>query len=303
MMSETFEDQNNTGRKCTEVIVDQERGEIICSSTGEVLGNVFDSGPEWREFPNNEGRIRSRVGAPLTKAMHDYGISTTISDSDIRKLKFSQRKKMYVLRRRIASTRMRENKRMITALTILKENASTLKLPQVVLENASILMRKVVEAGLGRGEKIRAYSAAALYIACRISKIPRSFSYISNILDVDEESVRYAYRKIVELSGGKINARISRPIDYVPTFVTVLKLGKGTEKLMYRLSNAVDKTNMLQGKSPIAVAAAIAYISSAIMGEKRNQRDIASAFGTFTDVAVRNRYRDIVDNLYIEVML
>lgn len=303
-MSDTLEKSSNTSEgKCPDIIVDQERGEIICASSGEILGNIFDSGPEWRDFANNGGKVRSRVGPSLTRAMHDYGLSTTISESDIRRLKFSQRKKMYILRRRIASTRMRENKRMISALTLLKENASALKLPQIVLETASILMRRVVEAGLGRGDKIRAYSAAALYIASRISKIPRSFAYISNVLEVEEESVRYAYRKIVELSGGKINAKVSRPIDYVPTFVTALKLGKGTEKLMYRLSNAVEKTNMIQGKSPIAVAAAIAYISSAIMGEKKNQRDIASTFGTFTDVAVRNRYRDIVSNLYIEVML
>jgi len=289
--------------KCPQVVVDQERGEIICVSTGEVVGSIFDLGPEWREFASNDGKLRSRVGAPLTKTIHDYGISTTISESDIRRLKFSQRKKMYILRRRIASTRMRENKRMIAALTLLKEGASMLSLPQVVLETASTLIRKVVEAGLGRGEKMRAYVAAALYISSRISKIPRSFSSIINALEVEEESARYAYRKIVELSGGKINAKLTSPIDYVPAFSTALKLSKGTEKLMYRLANAMEKTNMVQGKSPVAVAAAIAYISSAIMGEKRNQRDIAAAFGTFTDVAVRNRYREIVDNLYIEVML
>ncbi|MEM0020666.1 MAG: hypothetical protein QW039_01375 [Fervidicoccaceae archaeon] len=294
---------STSSNNCPDIIVDQERGEIICLSTGEVLGSILDSGPEWREFESGEGKRRSRVGSPLTNSMHDYGISTTISEQDIRKLNFSQRKKMYMLRRRIASTRMRENKRMISALTLLKEEASRLQLPQVVIETASLLMRKVVEAGLGRGEKIRAYAAAALYISCKLAKIPRSFAHLASVMEVDEESVRYAYRKIVELSGGKINAKVSKPIEYVPSFVKVLSLSKGTEKLMYRLSNAVERTNMLQGKSPIAVAAAIAYISSAIMGEKRNQRDIASAFGTFTDVAVRNRYRDIVDNLYIEVIL
>jgi len=289
--------------QCSDIIVDHERGEIICKSTGEVIGSLLDSGPEWREFLDGEGKARSRVGSPLTKSMHDYGISTTISERDIRRLKYSQRMKMYNLRRRMASTRMRKSKRMIDALTILRQEVSRLQLPQLVLENAAMLIRKVVENGLGRGEKIKSYIVAAIYISCRLSKIPKSFASIISALEVEEESARYAYRKLVELSGGKINARVYKPIEYVPTFVKKLNLGPGSEKLMYRLSKAVEKTPMLQGKSPIAVAAAIAYVSSAIMGEKRNQRDIASAFGTFTDVAVRNRYRDIVDNLYIEVML
>ena len=46
------------------------------------------------------------------------------------------------------------------------------------------------------------------------------------------------------------------------------------------------------GKNPMSLAASVVYLASLYTGEKRIQREIASAAGV-TEVTLRNRYRDL----------
>ena len=62
------------------------------------------------------------------------------------------------------------------------------------------------------------------------------------------------------------------------------------------------RTGLAQGKPPEALAAASIYLASILLDQKRNQLAVARAIGV-TDATIRNRYRDIVDNFYIEVRL
>ncbi len=290
--------------KCVgEIIVDEARGEVICTSTGEIIGTLIDYNPEWRDFPDTNAPSRSRVGSPLTHQMHDYGVASYIARRDVYRLGTKNRRLHLSMIRHNAANRIKGHKREIRALQILRIEGSRLNLPQRTLETASEYIKKVVRKRLGRGEMIRAYIAAAIFIASRVTGVPRSFSSIIRELNVEEEKARHAYRAIIELHGGKIKARVYKPVDYIPMISTKLGLSKSTQELMYRLARAVEKLNLIHGKSPIAITAAIAYISSSINGEKKNQREIADAIGSFTDVAIRNRYREIIDKLYIEVAL
>ena len=50
------------------------------------------------------------------------------------------------------------------------------------------------------------------------------------------------------------------------------------------------------------MAAATLYIASVLCGERRTQREVADVAGV-TEVTIRNRYKEIVDKLDIEVLL
>jgi transcription initiation factor TFIIB len=299
-----YSNREKMGCRPESIIIDEFTGTIICKDTAIVLEQTIDHGIEWRAFDPENNRTRSRIGGPLTSTTHDYSITTDISTKDIMKVKQPHRRRQfYSIRRHNAAARIRGHKRLVRALQLITYEGKKLNLPQRTLETASNYIRKVVKKRLGRGEMLRAYIAASLFIASRVTKVPRSFSAIVKELGVNEEQARYAYRKIIELSGGKISATVYKPSDYIPQIATKLGLSRGTIELMYRIDRAVEKLNLVHGKSPLAIAAAIAYIASPIMGEKKNQREIAEAIGSFTDVAIRNRYREIVDNLYIEVLL
>ncbi|MGB9831027.1 MAG: transcription initiation factor IIB, partial [Fervidicoccus fontis] len=220
MSDESSENKIN----CQHTIADMERGELICLDTGEVISTIIDSGPEWRDFSSQAERSRSRAGTPLTFRMHDHGLTTYTSESDIKKLPFRKRRKFIELKRKNTAIRMSKNKRMVKALQILNDEARKLGLPQKVTETAAYYIKKVVEKGLGRGEMIRAYVAASLFMACRLMKVPRTFYSVIISVGADEEKVRYAQRKIVEIQGGKINAKVTKPKDYIPMITSKLGL-------------------------------------------------------------------------------
>ncbi|MEM3569868.1 MAG: TFIIB-type zinc ribbon-containing protein, partial [Candidatus Jordarchaeales archaeon] len=61
------------------IVEDKRSGEIYCSECGFVLvQKLLDETKEWREFGDEESEKRDRVGSPLSTAIYDYGLSTTL---------------------------------------------------------------------------------------------------------------------------------------------------------------------------------------------------------------------------------
>ena len=89
---------------------------------------------------------------------------------------------------------------------------------------------------------------------------------------------------------------------YVSRIASRLGLSSRVETLALTFTRLLAKTGLSQGKPPQTLAAAAVYLASILMDEKRNQSEVARVVNV-SDATIRNRYRDIVDNFYIEVLL
>ena len=59
------------------IVTDYKRGEVICRDCGFVLSDVvFDFGPEWRAFDEEQMNKRTRTGSPLKLAKQNIGLTT-----------------------------------------------------------------------------------------------------------------------------------------------------------------------------------------------------------------------------------
>jgi transcription initiation factor TFIIB len=67
------------------------------------------------------------------------------------------------------------------------------------------------------------------------------------------------------------------------------------------LQKAISK-GLVSGRGPTGVAAAAVYIASAMVNERRTQKEVAEVAGV-TEVTIRNRYRELKDELGIKVDL
>ncbi len=91
------------------------------------------------------------------------------------------------------------------------------------------------------------------------------------------------------------------PIDYVPRFCSGLKLkGEVQSKAVEILRQAAEK-ELTSGRGPTGVAAAAIYIASVICGDRRTQREVADVAGV-TEVTIRNRYKELAEELDIEIL-
>ncbi len=273
---------------------------LVCTRCGCVIEEgVIDTGPEWRAYSSEERMARSRVGSPLTARVHDRNITTVIQAryNDLR----AQKLAMIQEQLRILGYR-----RLVELLSELNSAAARLNLPSRVVETAARILRYLYQQHqLVRRSNAAEYIAAAIYAAARVERHTLTMKDVAAALDVDVRRAWAAFQKLVSKLGGKIGLRFAapmRPEMYVSQVASRLKLSSQTESLAYRFAQLLSKTGIAHGKPPQPLAAAAVYLASILMDEKRNQSEVAKAVGV-SDATIRNRYRDIVDNFYIEVYL
>ncbi len=284
---------------------DHSRGELICESCGLVIDDQYiDQGPEWRSFDMQQEQNRARAGPAMSHMMHDKGLSTEIDssgrDSKGRALSSSKKAQMYRLRKwqrrsRVAGAR---ESSLISALSEIRRLSSKMGLPEHVKERAAAIYRQVVEKNLVRGRSIKIVSCAVVYIACRKLGIPRTLDEFAKETDYDRKEIGRTYRFLKwEL---KMKLKPTKPQKYIQKFCNELGLGGDVKRLAEKIINEAEEKELLSGKGPTGLAAAAIYIASIKAGDRRTQIEIAEV-ADVTEVTVRNRYKDLVKKLDIEI--
>ncbi len=307
--SESKSGSNENINKCpscgsTTVIRDYQRGSAVCGKCGRVIeDDIKDRGPEWRAFSQEQREERSRGGAPMTYTIHDKGLSTKIDwrnrDGRGKSLSPKRRSQMYRLRKWQRRSRVSnaDERNLAYALSELDRMSSHLGLPRNVRETASMIYREAVDKHLIRGRSIEGVSSAALYAGCRKCQVPRTLEEIAEASRVDKREISRSYRFISrELD---IHLEPTNPVSYVSRFGSELGIsGEARTKAIEIIKKAKEK-KLTSGRGPTGMAAAAIYVASVMCGERRTQRDAAEV-ANVTEVTVRNRYKELVEELDLD---
>jgi transcription initiation factor TFIIB len=286
---------------------DYQRGEIVCKDCGLVVREeITDHGPEWRAYNKEQRDKRARTGPPIKYTMHDKGLSTTIGwknrDAYGKSIPRKQRSQLYRIRKWQRRTIMGDyNQRTLSyAFSELNKISSQMNLPRSIRERAGMLYRKAAKKNLIRGRSADAIVVATVYAACRLAGMPRTLDELSKISSLPRRDIGRTYRFIVRKLKLKVN--VPTPLTYIPRFCNKLKLSqKVNEKAKEILNESIDK-ELTSGRGPVGVAAAAIYISAVLCYEKRTQKEIADVAGV-TEVTIRNRYKEFIKKLDIDLEL
>lgn len=291
--------------KNSSVVRDYERNIVICENCGRIIKeDIKDRGPEWRAFDQEQRENRSRGGAPMTYTIHDKGLSTKIDwknrDSKGKSLSPEKRSRMYRLRkwqRRIRVSDATE-RNLAFALSEMDRMSSQLGLPKSVREVSSMIYRQAVRKHLIRGRSIEGVASATLYAACRETQMPRTLEEIAEVSRVDKKEISRSYRFVTrELD---IHLDPIDPANYVSRFGSELELSGETRRKAIELIRKAQEKKLTSGRGPTGIAAAALYISTIMCGERRTQRKVAKV-SHVTEVTVRNMYKELVDELELDV--
>ncbi len=282
------------GSKC--LVRDYGKAEIFCADCGLVIAeNIVDLGPEWRAFDSEQMSKRARVGAPLTYRIHDKGLSTLTNWGSSAQGQYKLKK--WQQRTHIANTTERS---FIFALSEIERMSSALKLPVNIREAASMLYRKAMKKHLIRGRSIEGITSAILYITCRQYGVPRTLEEVREVSRVGQKEISRAYRFLLRELDLKISP--ASPIDFVPRFCSMLGLGGDIRAKAIEIIKKASEKELTNGRGPIGIAAAAIYIAAILNGEHRTQKDVSDVTGV-TEVTIRNRYKELSEQLDIEVLL
>jgi transcription initiation factor TFIIB len=240
----------------------------------------------------------------MTFTIHDKGLSTMIDwrnkDTYGKNLSPSQRAQIYRLRKWQRRSRVSDSteRNLAFALSELSKMSSTLNLPKNILETASVVYRRAVKKRLIRGRSIQGVTAAAIYMACRQCGVARTLDEIAQVSLINRKEIGRSYRFMVKELGTFVPPSV--PSYYISRFSNQLGLAGNVETVAVRILNAATKMRLTSGRGPLGIAAAATYIASALVNERRTQREIAEQ-ANVTEVTIRNRYKELIESLEIMV--
>jgi transcription initiation factor TFIIB len=148
-----------------------------------------------------------------------------------------------------------------------------------------------------RGRSIEAVIAALTYAVTREMGSPRTLEEILEVCNVNKREVGRAYRYLARELGIRILP--ADPASFIPRFCTILGLSDKVQAKALEILKKAKKAGISSGKGPTGIAAAVIYIASVLVGERRTQREIADTLG-ITEVTIRNRFKEIINKLGIE---
>lgn len=282
---------------------DDMRAESICCVCGCVIDcNMIDTGPDWRDF--DTGPDRAHAGPPLSYRAHDKGLYTEIAmgSRDAHGNSIPYRNMTQVRRMRVWQKRMRisnaTERNLATALTHIDRVSSVMDLPKNIRESTASTYRKALKKNLIRGRSIEVMVAACLYASCRQCGVPRTLDEVSLATRVDKKSIGRTYRILSRQL--RLNLMPTRPEDYIQRFCSELGLKDEVRHKAVELLRTLGDRGSAQGHGPTGSAAAAIYVSCLLCNEKVTQRQLAIVTGV-TEVTIRNRYRELLDELGITI--
>jgi len=254
----------------------------VCMRCGSVLEEeIIDLRPERREFsPENSLTRRFLPTSPLTNI---------------------QPVKLYIQGDKSVTRVMPKDARTrntLYAMSILNEIASRLHLPRTTKDTVMEYFRRLSMKRSIRRERVPAIVAALIYLASRITGVPRHLDRIAKVSGVKKKDISKAYKMI--RSELKLTVPIPDAEKFVISFGRELGLGGETISKAIEIIREAKKKGVSIGRDPAGIAAAALYIACRLMGEKKTQKKVAEIAGV-TEVTVRNRYREIIKLLNLDI--
>lgn len=292
-------------------------GDLVCADCGLVLGDrIVDTRSEWRTFANEDGDDPSRVGSVANPILD--GITEQLeSRVAARDGGTGTSRELLKTISRAAAPRDRS---LLDAFDSIQNKCDSIHLPRTVCDTAKQAYRRVEQEKLLRGRHPDAIIAAAIYVACRVNRVPRTFPEVCALTSARKPQVARCFREMKDAFG--LNATGSGSIDGADTSANVaaanagtggaaqLGLAVGASDLVARYCNhlgldmsivrvteaitmRIQEQGCLAGRSPITIAAATIYLVTMLVNEQRTARRISVAAGV-SDVTIKHSYRELL---------
>jgi len=287
--------------KHTDIITDQESGEMVCIICGSVITDKAQETVSERIAFNADGiNLKTRTGAPTSLAKYDRGLSTVIGrvnrDASGQQIDTSMRSRIGRWRTWDARSQTNDSakKNLQAAFMQLYTVKGTLGLPDSVTEKIAYLYRKILEKGLIRGRTIKGAMAVATYIACREMEIPRTLKEIADISNLKEREIARVYRKVMF----ELDLKIPQddPIKKIIRIGNTCRASEKAKRYAVKMMAEIIKKGISAGKNPMGLAGAVLYVSCKNHNESITQRKIAEAAGV-TEVTIRHDLDSIMKML------
>jgi transcription initiation factor TFIIB len=327
------ESEHRVCPKCgsTNLERDEKHGELVCRDCGTVVEQLIDYGPEWRAFNADQRTQRERTGAPISER-HPHRLGdTVIDDRDThgKRLMDWRFRRLKRWDRWISNDPVSRNIR--SAVELIERVCSQANIPRSVVDEAIRIYRKAVEKDLVRGRSIENTAAAALFMACKKRKHPRTIKEIAKLFGISPKDINRTHRVLLRHLDERMPA--PDPKQYLSRFATELGVSEEVEMLAREILEKAEKKGLTVSRNPAGLAGAALYLAGLLKAKeyieeyrekmkeaeseeekerlerelneklrrcRRTQPEVAKVSGV-TEVTIRNRYKELAEELGLDV--
>ncbi|MFX1298762.1 MAG: transcription initiation factor IIB family protein [Promethearchaeota archaeon] len=271
------------------IILDQERGETICSQCGLIIDDklYITSFSEKRAFTQEEKARKSRTGILISPLLTDLGLCTLIDKKNIHNpnLKRAVKRNSYLTWK---------NRNLLIASIELKRLSTNLGIPCHIITVALRFYMEIFKNNLLKGRTIKGMVAACLYAACRNENLPRTFQEILNESPISCKTIKKCFK--IVLNYLKLKLPQADIISFIPRYTSALGLNNDVEKFVIKIIQNYLKKVPNSGKNPKGLYAGAIYLASKLKNSGVTQKEICKVIDT-TEVTLRSRYKEIIENI------
>ena len=281
--------------------------ETVCGSCGLVLTDrAIDMHSEWRTFSNDDQNNDdpSRVGDASNPLLNGDQLETQIATGAS-----GRARDLYRAQNKISSEKA--NKTLLAAYKEIGAMCDGFNIPKNVADTAKYLFKVVDDAKAFRGKSQEVIIAGCIFIACRQCRVPRSFSEIFRVTNVQRKEIGRIYKALekffMNLNMERHNAVLSnggvpdpndtyaavsstKPSDLCNRFCNILDLPYQVTSVSVALSDRVTNMGDLAGRSPLSIVAACIYMAAHLMGLGKSMKEV-SLVADVSDGTIRAAYK------------
>ncbi|QJF12345.1 putative transcription initiation factor B [Acidianus rod-shaped virus 3] len=243
------------------IIFDAERGEYICTETGEVIEDrVVDQGPEWKAYTQEDRDEKSRAKTIKPTLYTNSGFLPTTQPKPKKST--------------IGAIYPGDDRVLIQALKYLRTMAPKLDAPAFVEEEAGRLLQKVWKAKFLRHYGYEIVALACIYVAFRKFQIDISFEeYSRKVFDLTgilKSELKHVYFKVLK--------HLDEKIPVLATDVAIKECGQRLGLPIEIIQKAIELSQKIDisGRSRRIFAGAILYYVASNMKYPIYQYEIAT---------------------------
>jgi transcription initiation factor TFIIB len=278
------------------------------NTLGLVLAEkMVDTRPEWRTFVNDENTTDpSRVGATadpfLTSSELDTGIS---QGSGMKELSRIQWRSSHVQQDGILISQYRELTTLCNAINLPKSIIDTAKYIVKSVHDKNMFKKRNSKRGRSFGSIV---IAAAIFLACRYEGVPRTFLEISALTQIPKHeigqvvtTIEKSLRTAISLNADGISHSDSNNVsvsslgstanaaDLMIRYCSRLHLPIRVQRNCIDLAKRISERDVLTGRSPLSIAAAVILCISEVMKLGLSVREIAEVVGVAEGTVAKAR--------------
>lgn len=263
-----------SNKKCSSQTFTYEDNVCVCVVCNTVQDKLLDTGAEWRFFgaeTNSGSKDPSRCGMPINDLLPQGSISTFIGQS-FQRYNYDM---MKISRYQLWNAVPYKERSYFSATEHVANVAMNNGIPDSIVSEAKILLRKVSDQFISRGENRKGLLACSIYTACIMNNVPRSVKEIADHFGVSTACITKMSKKFQQALS-TVKLPMSRASDFVNRYCSELKMDPS---LCLQIVQIIEENTLLSDVSPMSCVAGCIYIASELSNLGIVRENIATVCG------------------------